>query len=123
MYNALYILTLAGFFALPPLMLSVRFANTKRAPWWLVLLVIPVGSWLLVNGTVIFYYEHLGALIHSQDNPPQELVDRWAADGAKRVFALLFGWLYGLLYSVPYFLIYLAAYFIRRKKQGVASFT
>jgi len=120
MYNALYIVTLAGFFVLPPLVLAMRFAKPKTIPWWLVLLAIPIGSWLLVNATVFFYYEHLGVLMHSQENPPQELVDRWVADGAKRVFALFFGWLYGLLYSVPYLLMYLAAYFVRRKKQSVA---
>lgn len=106
---------------LPPLMLAVRFTRPGKMPWWLVLLVIAVGSWLLVNATVFFYYEHLGALIHSQENPPQELIDRWAADGAKRVFALFFGWLYGLLYSVPFLFMYLVAFWIRKKKQRVAG--
>jgi hypothetical protein len=121
MYKVLYLLTLAGFFIMPPLMLSVRFARPKKVPWWLVLLTIPIASWLLVNATVFFYYEHLDVLIHIQENPPRELVDRWAADGAKRVFALFFGWSYGLVYSAPYFLVYLAAHFVRRKKQRAAS--
>jgi hypothetical protein len=121
MYKALYIFTFAGFFVVSPLILSIRFAKPEEVPWWLVLLIIAIGSWLLVNTTVYFYYEHLGVLIQSQVNPPQELVDRWAADGAKRVFALFFGWLYGFIYSVPYFLVYLMAYFIRRKRQGVTS--
>lgn len=97
-----------------PSVLATRFVKSKIMPWWLVFLVITVGSWLLTNATVFFYYEHLGALMHSQENPPQELIDRWAADGAKRVFALFFGWLYGLLYSVPFLFIYLAAHFIRK---------
>ena len=121
MYEALYILTLSGFFVLPPLVLSARFAKPGKLPWWLVLLIIPIGSWLLANATVYFYYDHLGDLIQSQEYPSEELVDRWAADGAKRVFALFFGWLYGIIYSVPYFFIYLTAYFIRRKKQSVAT--
>ena len=121
MYEALYIFTLSGFFVLPPLALAVRFVKPGRLPWWLVLLIIPVGSWLLVNATVYFYYEHLGDLIQSQEHPPEELVDRWAADGAKRVFALFFGWLYGIIYSVPYLFIYLMAYFVRRKTQSVAN--
>lgn len=121
MYEALYILTLSGFFVLSPLVLSARFAKPKKLPWWLVLLIIPIGSWLLVNAAVYFYYEHLGDLIQSQVYPPDELVHRWAADGAKRIFALFFGWMYGIIYSAPYFIIYLTAYLIRRRKQNVAT--
>ena len=99
----------------------MHFAKPEKVPWWLVLVVVALGGWLLVNATVYFYYEHLGVLVHSRENPLQELVDRWATDGAKRVFALFFGWLYGFIYSVPYFLVYTLASFIRRKRQRATS--
>lgn len=118
MYHVLYLLTLTGFFLLPPVLLMIRFFHPDKVSWWLVLLTIPIGCWLLVNATVVFYYEYLGALIENHPNPPQELMDRWAADGAKRVFALLFGWLYGFIYSVPFLFIYGVAHFFRRRKRG-----
>lgn len=119
MYKILYILTLAGFFALPPSILSLRFTKPKLMSWWLAILVISIGGWLLVNATIYFYYEHLSVLIETQDNPPLELVDKWAADGAKRVFGLLFGWLYSLLYSMPYILIYMVVYHFRKRTCGI----
>ena len=50
------------------------------------------------------------------DSPllPDDLVERWANDGAKRVFALFFGWVYALLWFVPPLLIYAVIQLFRR---------
>jgi hypothetical protein len=70
-------------------------------------LILSLLGWGLVNVTVYFYYAHLGEVIRSYgDNAPEELIDTWAADGAKRVFALFLGWMYEIVYSIPFFLLY-----------------
>jgi hypothetical protein len=67
-------------------------------------------GWLLTNGYVYFFFNHLGDQISGyHGDPPEELVERWANDGAKRVFALFFGWAYGLVWLAPHLLIYAAA--------------
>jgi len=75
-------------------------------PWWLLLLLIAFLSWIFVNSTVYFYFEYLGDLINTYEQPPQNLIERWENDGGKRVFALAFGWAYGLIYSLPWLMIY-----------------
>ena len=90
------ILYLAGwwsFILLPILLLSYRAAWPKRLPWWLLLLLLSVVGWLLVCGTVHFYYAYLDDLLRPYNNhPPAALMQRRTADGAKLVFALFFGW-------------------------------
>ena len=79
----------------------------RHLPWRLAFLAVAALGWLLINGTVYFSFAHLGDLIHSYgDNPPNELVERWANDGAKRVFAWFLGWVYALVWFVPPLLIY-----------------
>lgn len=59
---------------------------------------------------VIFYYDALYDKILAYQaqglQAPKDLLETWAADGAKKVFALLFGWLYALLYCLPWLLLY-----------------
>lgn len=117
MYLVLYLSSLTGFFLLAPGALLARYKCKPKMPWWLVFLAIGAGSWFLVNATVFLYYKHLHALMVSHSNPPEELIARWSGDGAKRVFALLFGWLYGLVYSVPFLVLYGVASYLRGKKR------
>lgn len=114
MFNLLYHACLGLFLALPPCVLAIRFFKPKRMPWWLVAIIIPLASWVLVLGTVATYYEHLGVLIDSEPNPSDELMEEWASDGAKKVFALFFGWAYGLFYAVPWLALFGIAHLIRR---------
>ena len=76
-------------------------------PWWAFILMVAILGWGLANAMVYFHYAHLKDIIDGHgDDPPQRLLDAWSSDGAKRVFALFFGWLYGLVYSVPFVCIY-----------------
>jgi hypothetical protein len=84
-------------------------------PWWAVGLLLTGGGWVLVNGTVYFYFEYLGDLVRAHPNPSTELIHRVSADGGARVFAAVFGWLYGPVYSVPFFLIFGVSYSLRRR--------
>ena len=112
----LYLSCLGGFLLLPFAVLLLRAFRRKFMPWWLAFLAVAALGWLLVNGTVHFSFAHLGDLIHSYgDNPPNELVERWANDGAKRVFALFFGWVYALVWFVPLLLVYGLIQLFRRR--------
>ena len=107
MNQVLYIACLAAFFILPPAVLGYRLAKHNKMSWWILLLLIAGVSWLFVNGAVYFFYEHLGDVLRSYgDSPPADTLQRWSNDGAKRVFALFFGWLYGLVYLVPWLVLY-----------------
>lgn len=86
-------------------------------PWWLLLPLVALVAWLASNAFVHFYYEHLGDELQSYgDNPPSQLLERWANDGAKRVFAQFFGWAYGLVYLVPWLAFYGAFQLVRRRR-------
>jgi len=105
--KALYIASLTGFLLLPFGLLLIRAWRPKLMPWWAMPIIIAALGWILVNSTVYYYFEYLDVLIRPYgDNPPPELEARWANDGAKRVFALVFGWAYGLVYSLPIFAAY-----------------
>jgi hypothetical protein len=118
MNGFLYRSSLWLFLSLPAILLGIRFFRPRLMPWWALPLIVSLLGWGLVNATVFFYYEHLGEVIRDYgDNAPQELTDALVADGAKRVFALLFGWMYGLVYSVPFLIIYGAFCWIRRLMQ------
>jgi hypothetical protein len=102
----IYIVPLSLLLLMPPILLGIRFVRRSSMPWWLFLLIVAGFGWLLVNFTVHAYYGYMGDLVKSYSDPPQKLLDELNADGAKLVFALLFGWLYGLFYSVPWLLVY-----------------
>ena len=108
--NASYYQTFVVLFlALPPALLLGRFAFPKRMPWWLLVCLVALFGWVFSNLAAHFYYRHLNNLLAAAggiEAAPQDLVDRWQNDGAKRAFASLFGWLYGLLYLVPWLIVY-----------------
>lgn len=83
-------------------------------PWWLLHFAVIGIGWVLVNAAVYFHYEHLGILLQATSNPSQEMIDTANADGAPRVFALLFGWAYGILYLIPWLCVYGACHLTRR---------
>ena len=84
-------------------------------PWWKALLLITAFGWLFINGAVHFHFAHLENQMNSYaGNPPEELVDRWANDGAPRVFALFFGWAYAWVYAIPIALVYWILVLVRR---------
>ena len=85
-------------------------------PWWLLIFLVLIFSWVLINSTVYFYYGYLYDLIESTSDPSQELLDEFGADGAKLVFALFFGWLYSCVYLLPWLLVYQALKLLRRKQ-------
>lgn len=97
------------FLVAAPALLAVRFSWPKRMPWWLLLCLSALFGWALSNLAVLFYYRHLDHRLVAAGGvnfAPQELVDVWQSDGAKRVFAFFFGWLYGLIYLAPWLAIY-----------------
>ncbi len=106
LFYFLYIAALVAFLVFPVLLLYVKHKLGSRVRWWLIILAVPLLSWLCINAIVVFYYEYLGELIELDPSPSLALVDEWSADGAKRVFALFFGWLPGIIYAAPYFLIW-----------------
>ncbi len=106
MNSALYYFSLGSFLLLPGLLLSIRYFHPCRMPWWAVAALLTVAGWVLVNGTVYFGFKHLGEMIESHPNPPEEWMEQYVSDGAPRVFAAILGWLYGPIYSIPFFLFF-----------------
>jgi hypothetical protein len=103
------------FLATAPALLVVRLARPARMPWWLIGILAASLGWVLSNLAVYFYYEQLGALLaQAGGGAPQELIDEWQNDGAKRVFAFMFGWLYGLIYLAPWLVAYGVLQAVRR---------
>ena len=90
----------AAFLLLQPAVFTRRLLRHSTASWALLTLWTSLVGWILANGAVYFYFEHLADLA-DQPDPPPEVLDRLLADGAKRTFALYFGWAYGAIYSIP----------------------
>jgi hypothetical protein len=115
MNQAMHVLSLAAFLTLPPIFLGVRLARHDKMPWWMFLLLTAGVSWVLVNSAVHFHYAHLTQVLQSYgESPPADLLERWANDGAKKVFALLLGWLYGVVYLGPWLVVYYFLTSLRR---------
>jgi hypothetical protein len=113
--HTIYLICLWGFLVLPAVLLCLRAARPAFMRWWLLLVLVSIGGWILVNGAIHFYYAHLDDLLLPYgDHPPKDLMERRSADGAKLVFGLFFGWLYGLIYLTPWILIYGFAQLSRR---------
>ncbi len=98
--NCACVACVAAFLLLQPAVFTRRLLRLSTASWAQLTLWTSLVGWILANGAVYFYFEHLADLA-DQPNPPPEVLDRLLADGAKRTFALYFGWAYGVLYSIP----------------------
>ncbi len=116
MNQLLAYLGLALFVVLPPCVLYARYRQGQAIPWWLVLVLIAGVGWVIVNFTTYFYGQYvcddLGVLNDAMEDRPNACTD----DGARNVFALLFGWLYGLLYAIPFFCMFVVALWLRRRR-------
>jgi drug/metabolite transporter (DMT)-like permease len=119
--NKVYYFTFTVLFlATAPLLLTVRFFRPRRMPWWLLVVLAGFFGWAFANLFVYFNHRHLGDLIAAAggvNGAPQELLDRWTNDGAKRVFANMFGWAYGLAYLLPSLGVYLMAILWRSRRE------
>lgn len=121
MNQALAYVGAALFAALPPAVLIARYRRGRSIPWWAIVLTIAVGGWLLVNLGNYFYGEYTCEPVRGVLNPPEEALARCTNDGARDVFALLFGWLYALLYSLPFFLLFALAAWDRRRRSSLGT--
>ena len=114
MNSILFYSSVAAFLLLPPALLLARWRRSRAMPWWAILIAILGGGWLLMIAAVDFHHAAMFDEIEALEDPPRELRERWAADGGKRAFSLLFGWLVGAIYALPYLLLYGAAAWLRR---------
>ena len=92
------------FVFLPPFLLILRHFDKIEFSGWAIFLVFVVTGWIFVNLGIYFYYEMLEGLINTTPNPPQKWFDTLNEDGAKRVFALYFGWIYAVIYFLLWYL-------------------
>ncbi|MCS7062734.1 MAG: hypothetical protein NZM04_01575 [Methylacidiphilales bacterium] len=108
----LYIIFLVLFFLVPPLFFLVNYFKLQFALVWVWLLMVMIG-WVLINASVYYHYEHLAEQMNM--NPTEDLISAYSSDGAKRVTALLFGWVYAALYTLPWLFIYFGIRFFLNK--------
>lgn len=85
---------LVGFLLLPVIVLVFRALRPNRIPWWAAFTTTAGLGWVFVLGATL-----------AMETPD---------DGAKRVFALFFGWLYGLVWFLPWLAAYGAVHVIRQ---------
>lgn len=111
-------LGLVLFLILPPGILFVRHRLGASIPWWAVVLLVAGGGWVLINLGNYVYGLYACEAVRGVSNPPEEALARCVNDGARDLFALLFGWLYALLYSLPYFLLFALVSWGRRHKSS-----
>ena len=118
-----YRFALGGFLLLAPTVCLLRYLFPQFVRRWLAAAVILAGSWLLAYAYTFFYYAHLDTLVLGNPDVSQELLDRWANDGAKNVFSVFFGWAYGAIYALPFYAVYKAACWFRNRgrKSGTAA--
>lgn len=86
-------------------MVFCGFRGITRFPMWALFLSYVLVGWICVNLGIWLYYESLGWLIEVASDPPVAWTEAWAADGAKRVFGLFFGWIYAIVYYAFWVLI------------------
>ena len=123
MYEHLSALTLAAFFALPPLVFAIRYFRASLVNRWAALAIVLLGCWLLLHASTTLHYWHLDALVIDQPDVPQALIDRWANDGSKKTLVALLGWLFGLIYAIPYYAIYRLALWRRSNRAAETQAT
>ena len=119
-----YITCIVLFLATAPILLIARQARSALMPWWLVGFLAALLGWICSNLAVFFYYEHLDVLLAKAGGvlgAPQELIDRWQNDGAKRVFAFYYGWLYGLIYLAFWLVAYSLLNVVRKALSNRSS--
>lgn len=109
---------------LPLLVLCARAVGPKWFTGLVAVCVVALGGWSLVNAAIYFHFENLGGQMRAfGNNPPPQLAEEWANDGAKQVFGVLFGGFYALIYYAPFALIYEVARGAKRfyPKRGAST--
>jgi hypothetical protein len=108
---------------LPPLLMVMRSMSPRLMPLWAMMAATTLGGWFLAVVGVMLYDAYLDLVVGAMSNPDIDdpVVRRWMADGARNVFAVLFGWLYGpvlwLLWSPLLVLVHL----VRARRRGVEN--
>ena len=69
-----------AFLVLPPIMIGVTFMTKKKRLWPIVIAFCVVG-WALVCFAIEWNFNTLKNQIDAMTNPPEELIEAWAADG------------------------------------------
>lgn len=87
-----YLFCMASFLLLPVICYAIHFLDRKFMPWWLLLLLLSIGGWLLINAAYRSYdiYSEmiLGFLPENTEIDAKHTSYAIEAD-----FALYFGWL------------------------------
>lgn len=116
--------SLTAFALLPVAMLILRAFGPRWFTGILSIGIVAFLGWILVNLNIQLYFADLGEQMSAYgDNPPRELAEEWANDGAKQVFGVLFGGLYALIYYAPFALAYEIArwaWLLYRKRRAPA---
>ncbi len=88
------------FLALPPAMFIAKSYWRWRISTVLLFIGYLVLGWILINLAVWWHFEMLSEKLQDLTAPSEKLMETIQNDGAKRVFALYFGWAYALIYFV-----------------------
>ncbi len=93
------IVAYTGFLLLPLVVLYLRAVGPRWFTGPVAVCVVALGGCFLVNAGIHFYFENLGDQMRAYgNNPPPQLAEEWANDGAKQVFGVWFGGFYALTY-------------------------
>ncbi len=115
-----FVAALTAFALLPILVLLLRAFGPRWFTGPVAVCIVALVGWILVNASIQLYFDNLGEQMNAYgDNPPQELAEEWANDGAKQVFGVLFGGFYALIYYAPFALLYEIARWVRRKQTAL----
>ena len=112
--DSLMNLLIASFLVLPVIALIAKELGKLKLSRWSIFLIYVAVGWMLIYFAVERYFASLDEIVRNTPNPSEELLDRWQNDGAKRVFALYFGWFYAAIYFLG---CSLAIYIVRLLKR------
>lgn len=106
---------LTAFAFLPVAVLLLRAFGPRWFTGILAFGIVAFFGWILVNISIQLDFADLGEQMNAYgDNPPRELTESWANDGAKQVFGALFGGFYALICYAPFALVYEISLWARR---------
>ncbi|MHB9139574.1 MAG: hypothetical protein ACYC4Q_09240 [Victivallaceae bacterium] len=93
MYGA-YLFCMASFLLLPIICYAIHFLDRKFMPWWLLLLILTIGGWLLINAAYRSYdlYSEM-ILAFLPESTEVEATRKDMSYAMEADFALYFGWL------------------------------
>lgn len=95
--HVLWVMSFSSLLLLPAALMFLRWFRPKAMPTWAIIAILMGGGWIIANITVHVHQAYLTRIVMSMPDldPDDPVARRWAADGARMLFALLFGWLYG----------------------------